>query len=57
MQFTMTFKMDNAAFSDEPATEAARLLLQAAEAVEDGYESGDCIDINGNRVGQWEVKE
>ena len=57
MRFTMTFKMDNAAFEDEPATEAARLLLQAAEAVEDGYEDGACVDINGNRVGQWEVKE
>ena len=55
-------KTGNAAFCDpftgEPsegdeAIECKRLLEGICRELEDGATSGNIIDINGNKVGQW----
>lgn len=56
----------NAAFqSDENATqweqdyyrnqEIKRVLKNVVNQIENGYESGSCMDINGNKVGTWSI--
>lgn len=55
--FKVKFRTGNAAF-EEPykANEIARILKEIAEKVECGYDSGSIMDINGNYVGEWEIK-
>jgi hypothetical protein len=55
MSFTMQFDMDNAAFDDDPATEAARIIEEVASLIKEGAESGECRDINGNFIGNWRM--
>lgn len=37
--------------------EVARILRDIANKVENGRTSGKAIDINGNTVGRWAMKE
>lgn len=60
--FKCEIKTGNAAFTD-PYTgkedeywegmEINRILDEIKQKIEDGYTSGSCIDINGNKVGSW----
>lgn len=54
MDFTVIFNMDNAAFED--LSETPRILKDIADKVELGMESGLIRDINGNMIGEWEIK-
>ena len=60
MKLTLEIKMDNAAFdNDAPGIEAARILREAAERLEE-FGSDDfffLMDYNGNKVGELEVTE
>jgi hypothetical protein len=59
MDFTVNINMDNAAF-DEPDEELARILKELASKLESSGIWADGIalrDINGNKVGNAEVKE
>ena len=49
-------KTDNAAFTECPQDECARILRDIAEKMEIGCVDGVCIDYNGNRVGSWELE-
>ena len=54
--FRCAIKTGNAAFGEnkeEEGAEIARILRWIAEDIENGEESGICIDINGNNVGSW----
>ena len=65
MSFQLKMTTDNAAFcydgqvypalskEDAQRAEIARILRRAADSLEAGYESGTCMDINGNKVGEW----
>jgi len=58
MKFSLEVKMDNAAFTDYPGTELRRILADLIERVTPANGSGGAImDINGNRVGDWQVAE
>lgn len=60
MKLEVTMDMGNAAFEDQPASEAARILRDLADRLEDGGEVGAVLrlcDYNGNQVGQAVVKE
>ena len=73
MKFTLSIDCDNAAFEadDETSTfmpgELARILQNLAAGFRDDAErtgipcavgeSGDLRDLNGNRVGKWEVTQ
>lgn len=47
---------ENAAFEDEPATEIARILRDAASRIENSAPRYMTMrDINGNRVGECEI--
>lgn len=35
--------------------EIQRILTEIALNIQNGYESGTCIDINGNKVGFWSL--
>lgn len=50
----LKFSTANAAF-DDTYRECARILHAIARKVEQGYESGKCMDINGNTVGSWSL--
>ena len=59
------FKTGNAAFCD-PYTgeedkyyeglETQRILNEIIKKIEVGYREGSCIDLNGNKVGPWELR-
>ena len=36
--------------------ECVRILKEVIEKLENGYSNGVCMDINGNKVGTWELK-
>lgn len=49
------FATDNAAFTEDSGPECARILREIARDVEHGVTEGTCIDINGNKVGEWSL--
>ena len=59
------FSTEGAAFKDEYADEAinnvykrqetARILKKIASHVESGTNYGSIMDINGNKIGSWEL--
>lgn len=58
LTFTVKFTTDNAAF-DGPdySQEVARILRQAVDAIEQSSQvTGQCRDINGNRIGYWSLE-
>lgn len=56
MTLTITIQCDNAAFSENPGGEVARILRRYADDI-DGMEPEETKlrDINGNTVGKVEV--
>ena len=55
MKITIEFAVDNAAFDELPASEAARIVREVSDRIEGGEEGGMLRDINGNTVGRWDV--
>jgi hypothetical protein len=62
MDFTLTINCDNAAFHDDDfsdvatCTELARILRKLADHLErDTCYSDNLFDINGNKVGKYEI--
>lgn len=56
-KFTLIIKTENAAFhEDGPGLELARLLRAVAQKIENGAETGVCMDVNGNFVGRFQLK-
>jgi len=51
--FKVTIDLENAAFEDGWADEAARILERVARRLRTGDESGKCMDANGNSVGEF----
>lgn len=56
-------KTGNAAYSDdgenitdEGRIELCRNLDDIKNKIEDGYDRGYVIDINGNKVGEWDLE-
>ena len=57
MKFTLTLNCDNEAFAEDPTLEIARLLRAVVERLEqDGARAGVLMDINGNRVGRFDLR-
>lgn len=61
MKLTITIDMDNAAFADDGndgRDEASRILGIVRQKLEQGSETkAGLYDLNGNRAGQWEIKQ
>ena len=58
MKLTLEIVMDNHAFSEDEGGwgwEAARILRDAADKVQDGRTQAPLKDANGATVGQYEV--
>ena len=53
MEFNLMIEMDNYAMD---ATEVARILVNIAASVSNGYTDGKARDINGNTVGKWAIE-
>jgi hypothetical protein len=53
MKFRLQIDSDNVAMQD--VDDLAYCLEGVAEKVRDGSEAGIVKDINGNKVGEWEV--
>jgi len=54
--FKIVFDIDNAAFQEgHGREETARILEKVTQQVLDGHNNGTITDINGNKVGYWEV--
>lgn len=53
--FKLTIETGNAAFDDCPGAEVARILREAATAIERGTRGAPLHDINGNRVGRFDL--
>ncbi len=49
------FATGDAAFSEDPATEIARILERLAKKVREGDFDGPIMDLNGNRVGSMTI--
>ena len=56
MTLKIEFETENAAFEHREA-ETARILREIAGRVVLGSTEGSIHDINGNRIGQYELKE
>lgn len=54
-KFSLVFKMDNSAFVEDWRHEAARIMRDMANAVDNGIVSCSVLDINGNTVGKLAV--
>ena len=55
--FKMSFKTGNDAFmGGNLYDESARILHKIANDIEQGNDTGNCRDINGNKVGEWSLK-
>ena len=63
--FNVTIKTGGAAFCDpytgEPDTfsetyEVVRILEKIIRELKCEYSNGVCMDINGNKVGEWELR-
>ena len=50
-------QMDNEAFSSDCAAETIRIIRQVAVRIERGDTVGNCIDMNGHKVGEWSYDE
>ena len=50
------FSTGNAAFDEYRDYEVKRILEKIIEQVENGYEDGVIMDINGNKIGEWTMK-
>ncbi len=55
MKFTMEVEMDNAAFDRGDGRELSRILRLIENKLCAGETSGKCMDLNGNKVGSWEI--
>ena len=53
-KLSLTVNLDNDAMQDR--YDVAYIIRNAAEAIEQGQESGGLYDINGNKVGTWLIK-
>lgn len=54
--FELNIETDNAAFEDEDgAFEVARILRLVASQLERGARSAPILDVNGNRVGSYNL--
>ena len=49
------FSTDNAAFSDDKSIECKRILEKIIKQIEDDYMCGSILDINGNKIGEWDL--
>ena len=53
--FTNEFD-DNEGFDDYyGGHEVQRILTEVALKIQNGYTEGNCMDINGNKVGTWKL--
>ena len=57
MKFTLELTCDNASFDPSPSWEIKRLLTVAGCMVDCGHTEGILLDLNGNRVGSFELVE
>lgn len=57
MRVNVSFECDNAAFDGRVDVEAAHVIRTVADRLERGDESGAIFDLNGNRIGAWELSE
>jgi hypothetical protein len=59
MEFRLTITTDNAAFEHDPSREVSRILADVAKKIDARWfqdpDSGALRDVNGNKVGEWEV--
>lgn len=56
MKLKIVIDMGNAAFSDAPEWEVARILRDYADRIEGGRDmNAFMMDVNGNRVGEAKV--
>jgi len=57
MEFKLSFNMTTAAFDRdrEVEQEIKRILLEVAQKVERGVTRTIIRDINGNKIGGWEI--
>ena len=57
-------KTSGAAFANEDGEfdvycggeEVNRILKKIVKDIRNGYETGSCMDINGNKVGTWKLE-
>lgn len=57
MKITITIKTDNAAFEDRYEHQMEEILNKVTFMVVNGREIGYLYDINGNKVGGFEVED
>ncbi len=55
--FKLTIDTDNAAFEDDREIEIARILTHVAHRIKSGVRAEAVRDVNGNRVGSFDLTE
>ena len=54
---TITMNLDNAEFDDDWKEAVDRHLEKVARQINAGFRAGSIFDINGNRIGGWDIAE
>ena len=49
------FNTENAAFEEGGIEEITRILLRLVQKIGAGLEAGSILDVNGNRIGSWDI--
>ena len=49
------FETSNAAFDEYGTYEVIRILDEIGRKLDNGYDHGVIMDINGNKVGEWSL--
>jgi hypothetical protein len=57
IRLELKIESGDAAITDDPRGEVTRLLRKAAQDMEAGRSYGGLMDINGNKVGSWELQD
>jgi len=56
-KFTLNFWLGNDVFIEEEKEEVKRILKKALKQYEEGNIKRAILDINGNHIGDWEIKD
>jgi len=57
MNFVVKFSVMNAAFDDDRNSAIVQVLSEVQRRIDLGYEAGDVIDVNGNVIGEFGLRE
>ena len=57
VEMTMKFNMDNDSFQESMIPQIHEIMENTAGMIEQGYLQASIFDVNGNKIGYWDISE